>query len=222
MSSKFKIIQILILFQLLKIYCFENPDTGNFLKTLYQSIQSYQNYQTPILRIYKGLIHHVKCQICEMTPLKGMVGDCKCDFDSVSSAAIGHFVPMLSKLTRRNFFRYFRVDLNSECPFWEEFSQCSFDGACSVGVCDITEVPLSWRDVNDKNSCEDGWIVSSTLSAAKDSKHSYIDSERVKELSSVSTSQVKNQYENFLKDLRNQGSLVRYLRNLPFIYQNIF
>lgn len=43
----------------------------------------------------------------------------------------------------RTFFRYFRVDFDRKCPFWDEDGQCAFE-ACSVGVCDTNEVPKPW------------------------------------------------------------------------------
>ena len=43
------------------------------------------------------------------------------------------------------FFRYFRVDLERSCPFWQEDGSCMMEG-CSVCVCDDNEIPRSWLD----------------------------------------------------------------------------
>ena len=50
-------------------------------------------------------------------------------------------LPMLSNLTSQPFFRYFRVNLRSECPFWRENAMC-FRRDCSVCECEESEVPL--------------------------------------------------------------------------------
>lgn len=60
----------------------------------------------------------------------------------------------------RAFFRYFKVDLDSTCPFWQEAGQCSMEG-CSVCPCDEDEIPkpwLEWDGKQGKNKEEYGWI----------------------------------------------------------------
>lgn len=69
----------------------------------------------------------------------------------------------------RTFFRYFRVDLERPCPYWQEDGQCAMEG-CSVCTCDDAEIPRTWLDQevpfdsqNDPNSNFDidyGWIAS--------------------------------------------------------------
>lgn len=73
------------------------------------------------------------------------------------------------------FFRYFKVDLDSSCPFWYEEGQCMMEG-CSVCTCHENEIPKPWlEDATDSNityeyedyissgDSEFGWITS-TLS----------------------------------------------------------
>ncbi|CAN0436850.1 unnamed protein product, partial [Ectocarpus sp. 13 AM-2016] len=40
----------------------------------------------------------------------------------------------------RNFFKYFKVNLEKECPFWEEDGQCMMRD-CSVCECSPEEIP---------------------------------------------------------------------------------
>lgn len=55
-----------------------------------------------------------------------------------------------------SFFRYFRVDFNSPCPFWEEEGTCSNEG-CQICACEPNEIPKTW--LGNRSSDEDyGWI----------------------------------------------------------------
>jgi hypothetical protein len=45
---------------------------------------------------------------------------------------------------RRPFFRYFRVDLEKPCPFWnDEGGMCTNEG-CSICPCEEGEIPKAW------------------------------------------------------------------------------
>eukprot|EP01133_Synstelium_polycarpum_P004241 gene4241-4948_t len=56
---------------------------------------------------------------------------------------------MYAQKTR--FFKYFRVNLFAECPFWVVTQLCGNEG-CGVCECDDNEIPLPWRleDSSDK------------------------------------------------------------------------
>ena len=47
--------------------------------------------------------------------------------------------------TRRTYFRYFKVDLWRDCPFWPEDGQCHLRN-CAVCECDPHEVPACWDE----------------------------------------------------------------------------
>ena len=74
-----------------------------------------------------GTFNDNKCGL-----ITGPIIDSSCDFETVNQAVINHYIPILSNLTSRAFFRYFRVDLERPCPFWEDEGVCSMKG-CSVG-----------------------------------------------------------------------------------------
>ena len=85
---------------------------------------------------------------CEgIKEMKGPIVDAKCNFETVDSAVKDYFVPILKNLTSRAFFRYFRVDLERPCPFWEDYGECSMQG-CSVGECSATEIPTAWLEMD--------------------------------------------------------------------------
>ena len=87
----------------------------------------------------------LQCHLCETVNPAGKITDCACDFYSVNLAVESFFRPLLRNITRSTFFRYFRVDLERPCPFWQEEGQCTMEG-CSVCACDEQEVPRNWFD----------------------------------------------------------------------------
>lgn len=55
------------------------------------------------------------------------------------------FYPKVSDIVSRKFFKIFKVDLESECPFWAMEKVCKTEGGCSVCKCDADDVPISWQ-----------------------------------------------------------------------------
>lgn len=62
----------------------------------------------------------------------------------------------------RTFFRYFKVDLESPCPYWPTVGQCVMEG-CSVCTCDEDEIPKPWLEYESRKAQrnEYGWIAPS-------------------------------------------------------------
>ncbi|KAL1567268.1 Endoplasmic reticulum oxidoreductin-1 [Salvia divinorum] len=65
----------------------------------------------------------------------GMVEDCCCDYETVDSLNEGVLHPLLQDLVRTPFFRYFKVKLWCDCPFWPD------DGMCKLRDCSVCECP---------------------------------------------------------------------------------
>ena len=82
----------------------------------------------------------MRSKVCQTCDLDGLVGDCGCEFDTVNQANQEHFQPLLRELVQRTFFRYFKVNLNKQCPFWHEEMMCSIRD-CAVVECEAAEVP---------------------------------------------------------------------------------
>lgn len=53
--------------------------------------------------------------------------------------------PILWRLKKRRFFRYFLVDLDAPCPFWAAEGICSSPDSCEVCQCDEDQIPLLWK-----------------------------------------------------------------------------
>ncbi|KAI1712015.1 endoplasmic reticulum oxidoreductin 1 (ERO1) domain-containing protein [Ditylenchus destructor] len=79
--------------------------------------------------------------------------------------------PHLKELLQRDFFKFYKVNMEKPCPFWEDDRQCS-SKECSIGYCD-DEVPLMLRQ--GANSMNDGHALESVGSTGSDSKSVALD-----------------------------------------------
>lgn len=70
--------------------------------------------------------------------LKGVIDDCSCSVETLDSFNNLKVYPRLNSLLSYNFFRYWKVNLNKQCPFWEDDGRCAIR-YCSVQTC--TDVP---------------------------------------------------------------------------------
>ncbi|CAA2939474.1 endoplasmic reticulum oxidoreductin-1 [Olea europaea subsp. europaea] len=65
----------------------------------------------------------------------GIVEDCCCDYETVDSLNGAVLHPLLQELVTTPFFRYFKVKLWCDCPFWPD------DGMCKLRDCSVCECP---------------------------------------------------------------------------------
>jgi Endoplasmic Reticulum Oxidoreductin 1 (ERO1) len=90
----------------------------------------------------------------QTTQLTGTVDDCCIDFRTVDLATRDYFLPLLRSLQHSTFFKYFKVDLSKDCPFWHEDGQC-VERACALDECDPKDIPRQWLEqdiITDKSS----------------------------------------------------------------------
>ncbi|KDQ57844.1 hypothetical protein JAAARDRAFT_130189 [Jaapia argillacea MUCL 33604] len=76
-------------------------------------------------------------------PPTGPIETTLCDYETVESLNDDLF-SNLSDLVKTPFFKYFRVDLYRECPFWHENGLC-MNRECSITTVDESEIPEKWR-----------------------------------------------------------------------------
>ncbi|KAJ9153153.1 hypothetical protein P3X46_026627 [Hevea brasiliensis] len=69
------------------------------------------------------------------TKYSGMVVDCCCDYETVDRLNEEVLHPSLQDLVKTPFFRYFKVKLGCDCPFWPD------DGMCHLRDCSVCECP---------------------------------------------------------------------------------
>ncbi|KAE8213930.1 hypothetical protein CF327_g2645 [Tilletia walkeri] len=82
-------------------------------------------------------------QICRPT---GLIDDARCDFETVE-ALNDEFFNSLQRLVRTPYFRYYKIDLFRECPFWHENGFC-MNRACGVEQADEKDVPNQYHISN--------------------------------------------------------------------------
>lgn len=68
--------------------------------------------------------------------LEGNISDCCCDYATVNKLNRDVLNPLLSLIVKQPYFKYFKVNLWCDCPFWEDEGMCSLRD-CSV--CECTE-----------------------------------------------------------------------------------
>ncbi|KAH6764154.1 endoplasmic reticulum oxidoreductins 1 [Perilla frutescens var. hirtella] len=85
---------------------------------------------------YNHAQNHKSCH-CSKDARKytGIVEDCCCDYETVDSVNGAVLHPLLQELVRTPFFRYFKVKLWCDCPFWPD------DGMCKLRDCSVCECP---------------------------------------------------------------------------------
>lgn len=79
---------------------------------------------------------------CEQFPT-GPIDTTSCDFETVESVTDALYTH-LHDLVQTPFFKYFRVDLYRDCPFWQEHGLC-MNRECGITTVDENEIPESWR-----------------------------------------------------------------------------
>ncbi|KAK7687020.1 hypothetical protein QCA50_009519 [Cerrena zonata] len=84
----------------------------------------------------------VKVPSCKQVPT-GPIETTLCDFETVESHN-DELYTQLHDLVQTPFFKYFRVDLYRECPFWQENGLC-MNRECGITTIDESEIPSAWR-----------------------------------------------------------------------------
>jgi len=74
----------------------------------------------------------------------GMVEDCCCDYETVDAINEEVLHPILQELVKLPFFRYFKVKLWCDCPFWPDDGMCKLRD-CSVCECPENEIPEPFK-----------------------------------------------------------------------------
>ncbi|KAF9792500.1 endoplasmic reticulum Oxidoreductin 1-domain-containing protein [Thelephora terrestris] len=80
--------------------------------------------------------------VCKTT-LTGPIETTECNFEALDSVGSELF-QQLHELVETPFFRYFRVDLYRECPFWQENGVC-MNRECGITTVDENDIPERWR-----------------------------------------------------------------------------
>nr|XP_033341972.1 ero1-like protein [Megalopta genalis] len=72
--------------------------------------------------------------------LKGSIDDCSCSVNTVDYFNNLKIYPRLQSLLVRDYFRFYKVNLKQECPFWADDSKCVMR-YCHVQPCQDEDIP---------------------------------------------------------------------------------
>lgn len=73
------------------------------------------------------------------------VGSDKRDGSLLIGSLVEQMRPILSELTHQKFFRYFRVDVSTGCPFWGNEAKCTTKEFCKLNCsCPPEKLPSTW------------------------------------------------------------------------------
>ncbi|KAL5974990.1 Endoplasmic reticulum oxidoreductin-1 [Asimina triloba] len=84
------------------------------------------------------------CLCSDSRKYTGIVEDCCCDYETVDTINEAVLHPILQELVTTPFFRYFKVKLWCDCPFWPDDGMCRLRD-CSVCECPENEFPESFK-----------------------------------------------------------------------------
>lgn len=72
--------------------------------------------------------------------LKGSIDDCSCNIDTVDYFNNNKIYPRLKSILVRDYFRFYKINLKKDCPFWSDDSKCAMR-TCSVSTCEEKDIP---------------------------------------------------------------------------------
>ncbi|XP_058788778.1 ero1-like protein [Phymastichus coffea] len=76
--------------------------------------------------------------------LNGVIDDCSCTVDTVDYFNNMKIYPRLQSLLVRDYFRFYKVNLKRECPFWADDSKCAMR-FCHVKPCQDKDIPVGLK-----------------------------------------------------------------------------
>lgn len=80
--------------------------------------------------------------------LSGQIDDCFCDIESLEKFNNENVYPILKKLIKTDYFRYFKVNLYKTCMYFDgNAGLCTAEG-CGVKICPPDKLPVGLRNGN--------------------------------------------------------------------------
>ncbi|XP_029281950.1 ERO1-like protein beta isoform X4 [Cottoperca gobio] len=79
--------------------------------------------------------------------LTGVLDDCFCDVESIDVFNNFKLYPRIKRLTEKDYFRYYRVNLKRPCPFWPNDGHCAIKD-CHVEPCPESKIPVGIKSGN--------------------------------------------------------------------------
>lgn len=80
------------------------------------------------------------------------IGSCRCSACSIDEFNNRKVYYLLQELLSKDFFRFYKVNMEKTCPFWPDDRQCA-SKECGIGYCD-DEVPLGLQRPDERGCSE--------------------------------------------------------------------
>ena len=87
---------------------------------------------------------------CQLTRNNDMVDDCDCRISDLNELNNQRLNPLLLQLVKKNYFRFFPVNLKKKCQFWPDHGQCSLR-TCAIKTCPMDKLPENLRETFNSN-----------------------------------------------------------------------
>uniref|UniRef100_U5EX41 Putative endoplasmic reticulum oxidoreductin-1-like protein n=1 Tax=Corethrella appendiculata TaxID=1370023 RepID=U5EX41_9DIPT len=112
--------------------------------------------------------------------LQGTIDDCSCNVDTVDYYNNVKIYPRLKSLLVKDYFRYYKVNLRRQCPFWADDSKCAMR-FCHVEYCEENSIPPGLKGETNEMSHK-------YLKDAEQMTNCYEDNDHNRELGYLNTS----------------------------------
>lgn len=76
--------------------------------------------------------------------LRGNVDDCTCKIETIDSFNSKFVIPKMSGILAKSYFRYFKVNMHRDCPFWTDDGRCILRD-CAVEECPENDLPVGLK-----------------------------------------------------------------------------
>jgi ERO1-like protein alpha len=82
---------------------------------------------------------------CQLTNNNDLIDDCNCRISDINELNNQRLYPLLNQIVKKNYFRFFPVNLRKKCQFWSDDDQCS-RRTCAIKSCPIDKLPEALRE----------------------------------------------------------------------------
>lgn len=87
--------------------------------------------------------------------LQGRIDDCTCNVDTVDYFNNVKIYPRLKSLLTKDYFRFYKVNLKRQCPFWTDDSRCAIR-YCHIETCEEDAIPPGLKGEGRKYENKEG------------------------------------------------------------------
>ena len=87
---------------------------------------------------------------CQMFHNNDMIYDCHCRISELNQLNNQRLNPLLRQIVKKNYFRFYPINLKKTCQFWSDHGQCSLE-TCAIKSCPIEKIPGSLRETFNSN-----------------------------------------------------------------------